>query len=160
MSLDWKNTSRVTFGAVLLCAFLPFVSVTCQGQRLATLTGVQLVSGTTLQEPTALGSNSEKVHRVQPEPLLIAVYVCALLGLLISSTSGNGAPRAGVLLASLGALGMLIVRARIENQAGQAGFSLTGLSIDYEIGFWLPLLLLSLTAVLGFRAVKRSRSAP
>lgn len=159
MSPDWKKTSRVTFGAVLLCSFLPFVSVTCQGQRLATLTGIQLVSGTTIHEPTGFDGGSGKAHRMKPEPLVIAAYGFALIGLLVSLTHGTGDSRPVAAIAGLGSVCLLIARARIDSQAGEAGFGMPGLSIEYELGFWISLLLFCLTTVLAARAVRGRASA-
>ena len=154
MTLEWKKTSRLTFGAVLLCSLLPFVSVTCQGQRLATLTGIQLVSGTTIHEPTGFDAGSGKAHRMNPEPLVIAAYGFALIGLLISLTPGTGQSRPVAAIAGLGSVCLLIARARIDSQASEAGFVTSGLTLEYELGFWIPLLLFCLTTILAARAVR------
>lgn len=159
MRLDWKKTSRVTFGAVLLCSFLPFVSVTCQGQRLATLTGIQLVSGTTIHEPTGFDAGSGKAHRMNPEPLVIAAYGLALIGLLICLAHDTDQSRTVAAIAGLGSVCLLIARARIDSQAAEAGFATSGLSLEYESGFWIPLLLFCLTTVLAARAVRGGASA-
>jgi hypothetical protein len=43
--------SPAIYGVIILCFFLPWVSVSCQGQPIVTFSGFQLAKGTTFDQP-------------------------------------------------------------------------------------------------------------
>lgn len=56
--METKKAIPAILGLALICFFLPFVTVSCQGQKLMTFSGIQLVTGTTIQEPQMFGPPS------------------------------------------------------------------------------------------------------
>ena len=58
-----KKFSPAIFGIVLICFILPFVTVSCQGQKLATLTGIQLITGTTIKQPNMTGKKQRLISQ-------------------------------------------------------------------------------------------------
>jgi len=58
-------SSSFRFGPDLF--FLPFVTFSCQGQPVASLSGIQLATGTRIQQPQVFGPPKE--HQVDVEPL-------------------------------------------------------------------------------------------
>src|SRR3990172_8569279 len=75
-----KKFSPAVFGLALLCFLLPFVSVSCQGQKIATFTGAQLVTGTTLEQPGRFGGQGEG-RKIDREPIAIIALASGVLGL-------------------------------------------------------------------------------
>jgi hypothetical protein len=167
-----RYASLATYGIVLLCLFLPFVHVQCAGERVATITGIQLVTGATVGQPDApsrdrsigirpFGEPTVREHRgdskaVPAEPMAIALAGSAVAGLLLSlvkSKSGNiGAIAAGIL--GLGFL--LLLKIKIDNEVLKEAEG--AIQIQYASGFWLALLVLiaavGLNAYLGYLAGK------
>src|SRR5512144_1133400 len=89
-----KFISPALFLLIALCFFLPFVSFTCQGQKIATITGMELVTGTKidkLQSPqfNQQKENSEllKQSTLASEPLAVAAFIFAVLGIACSFIS-------------------------------------------------------------------------
>ncbi|MBM3243119.1 hypothetical protein FJZ31_43220, partial [Candidatus Poribacteria bacterium] len=84
MEITIKKLSPAIFVIILICFFLPFVSASCGGQKLATLSGVQLVTGTTVEgaRPSEDIFRAEKAtQKVDTEPLAIAALITTLVGL-------------------------------------------------------------------------------
>src|SRR6266704_2786807 len=77
-----KKLSPVIVGVALLGYLLPFATVSCQRQKVASFTGIQLVFGTTVQQPQMFGPPKE--HRIDGEPLAILAFVCCLAALGLS----------------------------------------------------------------------------
>lgn len=145
MQKSLGKVSPAVFGAILFSFFLAFFSVSCQGQKIMTLTGLQLVTGTTVQQPEMMGP--AKAKRVGGEPLAVAAFVCALVGLALSFVKG---PRQTVIRAVLGAIGafaLLLLKWKLDNQILKQGEGM--LHAEYETGFWLALFLYFAATVLN-----------
>ncbi len=154
-----RYASPAAYGIVLVCLFLPFVHVQCAGERVATITGIQLVTGTTVGELDApsqdrsigirpFGESVVKEDRgdsktVPAEPMAIALAGSAVAGLLLSlakSKSGNiGATAAGI----LGLAFLLLLKLKIDNEVLKEGEG--AIQVQYGSGFWLVLLVLIVT---------------
>jgi hypothetical protein len=62
-----KKISPILFGVTLVCFLFPFVTVSCGGQKMASFSGAQLATGTSVDEPQMFGPSQKK--KVDPEPL-------------------------------------------------------------------------------------------
>ena len=122
------------------------MTVSCQQQQLVTLTGVQLVMGTTIEEPSIFGSEG-KEEKVLGEPLAAFALVSTCIGL---GTSFVRSKKKAIIPAVAGALGsvlLLLSKAKIDNEVLKQGRGL--LQVEYAIGFWLSFLLFLLAAALN-----------
>ena len=78
MKKSVKNISPAIFGIIVICFFLPFINVSCSDQKLMSFTAFQMVTGTTIQQPSMFGENTER-QEVDPEPLAIAILIASKL---------------------------------------------------------------------------------
>lgn len=141
-----KFLSLSLFLLVALCFFLPFVSFTCQGQKLATITGIELVTGTKIEkfemekiEEEQKNPDLDKERNVDSEPLAIAAFIFALIGIVVSII-----PRyskvVSLIAGALGALTLLFLRSSIgADIPGDSDFKI--LEVSYEWGYYLALIL-------------------
>src|SRR5207245_11091900 len=83
-----KNASRAIFVLALISFFLPFVTFSCQGQKVATFSGIQLMTGTTIQQPQMFGSPKEQ--KMGAEPLAVLAFLCGIAGLAVSFFETRG----------------------------------------------------------------------
>lgn len=122
-----------TFLLALLCFFLPFVTFSCSGQKVATFSGIQLATGTTLQRPQAFGPSESQ--RIDPEPLAVLALLAALAGLGASFVKGKKGAVGSTVLAGWGVILLLALKSRLDNEAlSQAGGAI---QVNYEAGFYL-----------------------
>lgn len=141
-----KKISPAIYGLAFICFFLPFSHLSCQGEKIATFTGVQLVTGTTIESPEMFSKEREN-RQVEPEPLAILAFLCTFggagLSLLIKGKRGTVV---SAIIGGLGLISLLFLKAKIDNEVLREGEGV--LQVEYGIGFWLALLLF-ITAI-GF----------
>lgn len=116
---------------VLVCFFLPWISVSCSEQEIATLSGYDLVAGTDID----LGVGTEEV---EPDLVFLAVPLAALVvfGLVLISAlevfPGSLAAAGQVAAASIGLL--VLAFKWLEARSDSSDISLV--SFSPEIGVW------------------------
>jgi len=112
----WSKIGKFVTAFVLVCFFLPFFGVSCDGMDVITISGADMVGGC---KPGGLiaaaeedgkvqgGSLETKVEKVDVEPFAIGALVLCLAILVLSFLATKGAIR-GSLIAAVLAIGMLI----------------------------------------------------
>ncbi len=153
MHSETKKLSPVLFGIALLGYFLPFVTVSCQGQKVASFTGTELVFGTTVQEPQMFGP--PKAHRIDAEPLAVLAFLCCLAGFGLGFAKSRNSEIGTAAVAGVGFIALLLLRSKLENQALRQ--SSGAFQVVYEFGFWLVVLLSVAAGVLSAVAPWRSQ---
>ncbi len=137
MQSETKKFSPAVFGFALLCFFLPFVSVSCQRQKVISFTGIQLVMGTTIEQPQMFGPR--QVERVDPEPLAILAFLAGLAGLGVSFLKDKKTALAPALIGGVGAVCLFSLKLKFDSDIQRQAAGI--LQVDYDIGFWLVLLM-------------------
>ncbi|MFI5105447.1 MAG: hypothetical protein ACHP79_11020, partial [Terriglobales bacterium] len=77
-----SKVSPALFIVTTLCFLLPFVTVSCNGTKVASFSGVELATGTTVEQPQMFGPAQKK--SVGAEPLATMAALCALAGVGLS----------------------------------------------------------------------------
>jgi hypothetical protein len=140
-----KKISPTIYGLAFICFFLPFTHISCQGEKIATLTGVQLVTGTTIEPPEMFG-NKREARQLDPEALAILAFLCTFGGAALSLLRGKNGVLASAITGCLGLISLLFLKAKIDNEVLREGEG--ALRVEYGIGLWLALLLF--IAAIGF----------
>jgi hypothetical protein len=140
-----SKVSPVIFVLATLCFLLPFVTVSCNGQKVASLTGVELATGTTVDQPQVFGPAQKK--RVGAEPLATLAALCAIAGIGLSFL-GSRLALAPAVSGAAGALFLLLLQSKLNSdmsKEAQGAFRL-----DFEVGFVLVLLFFAAGAAWNF----------
>jgi len=148
-----KKLSRVLFGVALLGYFLPFATVSCQGQKVASFTGTELVFGTTVQQPQMFGP--PKAQRIDSEPLAVLAFLCCLAGLGLGFAKSRNSEIGTAVVAAITFIVLMLLRSKLEDQALRR--SSGAFQVAYEFGFWLVVVLSAAAGVLSAVAPWRSR---
>lgn len=135
---NFKKMSAAMYGVIIICFFMPFVNLTCSGEKMMTFTGFQMVTGTTIQQPSMFGEQAP-AEEVPAEPLAMVAFLIAIAGLALSFTIKRPGPLVAAILSGVGALAMLVLKAKLDNEALKHGQGLV--QIEYSFGFWSSLLL-------------------
>lgn len=135
------------FLLALVCFLLPFVELSCQGQRLARFTGAELAFGATMEQKDPWTGRVQE-RKIQPEPFATIAFLTILLAIALAWGG-----RDTLALVSGGiALGSLwMTMARLDQQAAKEASGL--LRIGYQPAYWICMLLLAL----GLGAIWRWR---
>jgi ribosomal protein L40E len=155
--------SPTLFLLAALCFFLPFVSFTCQEHKIATISGMELVTGTKIEKYNLekLGteeakSDMDKEREINSEPLAVAAFIFALGGIMVSLI-----PRytriLSIICGALGALMLIFLRSSIGGEV-TGDFDFKIIEVSYEWGYYLSLLLFIAAFALNlYRMISENR---
>ena len=129
--------SVLLFVGSLLCFFLPFVTVSCGGEKIFTLSGQQMATGTQYSEPQVFGP--PKTQKIDAHPFATLAALCALAGVVLSLT-GTKLAAASAASGAAGAVSLGIMASRMDTEIKGATQGMG--QVNVEIGFTLTLLLL------------------
>jgi len=136
----------ISFAAVVVCFFLTFVNVSCQGTRVASFSGVQLAAGTELKSKDMFGG--EQKQKVDPEPLAMFALIAAVAGLLLS-LGGYVTRTLAMLSGGAGAVLLLLLKNKMEHDLVARGNGMLGL--EFAGAFYAALVLFVIAAVASYR---------
>lgn len=131
-----RKITPSVFIIVLVCFFLPWINVSCQGQKVASFSGMQLVTGTTIEEPALFGNSQKK--KVSGEPLAVIAFIAVLAGFGLSFRKGGKAPICPTAAGIIGAILLLMLKSKVDKDI----FHQTGgmLQTNYDAGYYLALI--------------------
>jgi len=144
---DARKFSPALFGLVLLCFFFPFTHISCQGDRVATFSGVQLVVGTRI--PTAdiemLGqAPGAAQQRVGRELWAILAFLSAGAGLAGLALKDQRRYLGGAIAGAVGVVTLLLLKLRIDDAVLSEGEGM--LRAEYGGGYYLAMLVFACAA--------------
>ena len=130
-----RKISSSFFAIVLICFFLPFVTISCDRNPVLELSGLQLTTGTTVETPSFAGPAESK--KIPANGKAILAFTCCAVGLggsLIKKTRSNK-----ILPACSGGLGaflILSIKSGLDQELVKQGAGFAGFSAEYGFGFW------------------------
>lgn len=128
--------SPAIYGIVIICFLLPWVSFTCQDKPVATLTGLQLVTGTEIKQQGMWGQ--PKNQKIDPEPLAIVVLSLAVIGLALSFIKSKKSAIVPMIVSLAGLIFLFLLKSKIETDATKQ--TQGAIQVAFEVGFWLTLI--------------------
>jgi len=128
--------SIMLFAGSVLCFFLPFVTVSCAGEKVFTLSGQQMATGASIKEPQSFGQS--KSQRVAFDPFVAVAGLCALAGVGLS-IAGRRLAAAAAASGAVGTVSLGVMALRIDGQTQKATAGMGHANV--EIGFILTLIL-------------------
>lgn len=125
------------FALILFCFLLPFVQVSCQQQRLISLTGIQTAFGTEVVQPQMFGSPQTK--QISGDITVLLCLLAAFAGLGSSFLRGRLGTLIGALSGSFGFLLLIVFKMRLDSEVVEQGGGV--LNVEYLFGFTASCLL-------------------
>lgn len=150
-----KKLSPAIFGIALICFFLPWVNVSCQGQKVMSFSGIQLVTGTTIEEPTMFGA--EQKRKVKGETFAILTFLSAIGGLALSFIKDKKGTIGTVVTGSIGIVFLLLLKSKLDNDILRETGGMV--QLDYMAGFYLTLLLFLSVAGINVYSMMQGKGA-
>ncbi len=160
--MNWVSISRVGKIVALAAFFLPWMTVSCQGQPIATLNGVELATGLLSPETTDRLGNLD-VGAGQIQWLVLVAAIAGIAGLVIGWRRFTPDPSRNALIASCVAAGCVFVSPfalewGIESTLGMQGAGRdvsAAVAVDRQFGFWVALAGFA-TAAFAWRQQRRA----
>jgi hypothetical protein len=142
-----RKISSSIFGLILVCFFLPFMTVSCQSQKIYSFTGTQLVTGTSIEQKNSFGGSSTK-QQVNGEPLAFLALACSIAGVGVGLSNWKKGPKVSIGIAIAGVILMLLLKSKVDTDVFSQGRGM--IQVDYDLGFWGGLLLFLSAAIVNF----------
>lgn len=142
-----KKVSASLFALIVICFFMPFVSISCQNLSILKLSGIELVTGTTMNTPN-LGSQSEQ-EKIPPDARAIFALTAAAVGLGTSFSQKRRSTLFSAISAVIGFSSLLWLKSSIDTEIAKQGSDFMGIKVTYESGFWSAFLLFISASILN-----------
>jgi hypothetical protein len=101
----------LVFAGTLLCFFLPFVTVSCQGMKIYSFTGQQLATGTTMSQPQPFGP--PKMQKVEPNAFAAVAFLCSAAGVVLC-LAGRKMLRGVAAAACVGSVSLIAMKVQLD----------------------------------------------
>ncbi len=137
-----KKVPLMAFAMALVCFTLPFVEVSCQGQKIASFSGLESAFGTTMTEPGWDGPSKKTVRGNGAALLALIAVACAAF----FASRNNRNP--GTLCGAAAVVLLFAFKAMTDAHTLKEGQG--ALQASYQIGFWGALLMSALGAAAPF----------
>lgn len=149
-----SRSAFLAFAAVLVTFLFTFANVSCQGQRVASLSGVQLAFGTQIDNTDVWGN--KRPEKVQPEPFAFLAFIAAIAGAALALIG----PSTRRLTSAAGTAGALLLMILISKLGRDAATHSSGM-IDVSPGGGLlsAILLFLIAALLAWLSGRETATA-
>jgi hypothetical protein len=129
------------FALAGLCFLLPFLDLSCQGRKVVTLTGQQLVTGTEVEQPPDPLTGRKEMKRVEPYRAAQVALGLGVVALLLSVPRKRTTSMLTGLAGAGGVVALLVLKSGIESEIATQGQGLVTLTM--REGFWLACILIA-----------------
>jgi lysylphosphatidylglycerol synthetase-like protein (DUF2156 family) len=139
------------FAVGVICFILPFVQISCDGKKMMSMTGVQLVTGSEMKDPM-----TEKTKKIPAEPLAVVTLLAMLAGAGLSISAKRGSAISSAVAGGVAAIAMLVLKTRMDAEVTKqaSGFPIT---VEYLVGFWVVCLAAVAGIVLSVMRTKEDK---
>lgn len=146
----WRMARMAGAGLLVLALFfflLPWLDLTCAGEKVETLSGVDMLTGSEYQAPSGYYGETE-TYRSDPEWLAIAAFGVGVVGIGLFFLRTRMAAVARGALGILGAAFLLGLKFKIDSDIQNQGEGVIGGT--YLAGYWLTFLCFVAAAIVSF----------
>ena len=137
----------------IICFILPFLSISCDGNKLMSFTGVQLVTGAELKD-----SLSGESRRIPSDPMAVIALLALVAGLCLAVSNTRRTAIGSALAAAAATLSMLFLKFRMDAQIMKHASGMP-IAADYQLGFWLVCLASVLGLIMSVMRVENGRES-
>lgn len=114
--------------------FLPFIDITCSGEKMMAFTGIQLVTGTEFES-----GFDGSLQNIPPEPFAVIALLIFLGGVLIAYMKSELMKRHMITVSVSAFVSMLLLKMRIDDQVVKSAEGMP-LMVEYKSGYLMACL--------------------
>jgi hypothetical protein len=124
-----NRISPAILGIALICFFLPWAEISCQGHKVATVNGFQLATGTTIEGQKTKG-----------EVLAVLALLSTVAGLILCFSKDRIKSLILLILSGIGTIMLLLLKVKLDADILREGKGIVQLT--YGAGYYLTLVAL------------------
>lgn len=167
---QYRNPIQVSFFLVILFFFFGFCNFKCNGTKVASLKGINLVTGTHLKtQMTRMfdgntfnpGGNEKKADNGQKIPAnfwAILAFFSAIAGFVIFYRKNKREALGGTILGITGIVALFILRLVVKNKIEEQGGGMVHIEASFLFGYWASLLAFIVAGGLSYLRLKQENT--
>lgn len=152
-----KNRSLIpmAFAAVVVLFFFSFVNFKCNGSKVASITGFNLVTGTNLKTPMSglddmsgyfnggntAGQSQSKGEKVPSNTWAILAFISAIAGAAVFYKKAKKEALIGFIIGIVGTVSLLVLRWTVKSTVESQVNGMMSIEVDFAFGYWVSLLM-------------------
>ncbi len=142
--------SASTFALICLLFLLPFVSIECGSQKIATFTGVELAIGKSVDLPSFDRTKSQE--KTKPNGFAIISLAATIIGLITSLALNKkaGLKITAIIFSCVISISLVLMQIDMGSKLSQKSDKFAIITANYEIGYWLSLIAPIVLIILSF----------
>ncbi|MGB9845751.1 MAG: zinc ribbon domain-containing protein [Methanothermobacter tenebrarum] len=142
-----KNVSFGLIGICILLFLLPWISMSCQGTKVATLSGFDLAVGKEIGDKGDLGGHQNEKIRDTRVGIVLAVTILVFILFFVIKDFKKRKVLA-IILGIFGFVFLLLFKFSLDNQVAKEAQGM--IQVSYLVGYWLALFTYPLIALFNF----------
>lgn len=149
-----RSLIPIAFALIIIFFFFSFVDFKCNSMKVASLSGINLVTGTRIKTDSdnllndnnfnSLNDNSNLSEggrqKVEPNFWAILALLMAIAGLAAFYKKIKQESLAGTAAGAIGFISLLVLRSAIRNKVGEQTGGMVQVDIDFLFAYWASLL--------------------
>lgn len=144
------KVSSGLLGLALLLFLLPWITVSCGGQKVFTFSGTDLSIGKTIQVPQGFGPPKKENTREDNATIAFLAGITGLFaGFLIKEDRSQRI--ASTVCGGIGGIFLYLLKNKLDGEIVAKGSGMMG--VDYQSGFWLCMLIFFGVGILNILAL-------
>ena len=138
----------------IACFILPFIQISCSGEKVVSFTGVQLVTGSEMANPM-----SDEKEKLPPEPTAIIALVALVVGVVFATQLSRGAAILSAVSGGVAVIAMVLLKTNMDAEILKEAGGMA-ISADYQMGFWGVCLMSAAGAILALMRLQDAEAQP
>ncbi|GHT77865.1 hypothetical protein AGMMS50262_19890 [Bacteroidia bacterium] len=151
-----RSLSSLLFAAVIIFFFFNFCTVSCSGQKVGSVTGINLVTGTELKNRDMFSGRETKGEEIPSNIWAIIAFGAAIIGLGTFLIKEKRGALIGAGAGATGFVSLLILQFVIKNSIEKEGQGV--LQADFQFAYWVALIAMGITSYISYLRIKLLKS--
>lgn len=152
----WRPAVPSSFALIIILFFSTFCVVSCDsGQKLASIKGIQLVTGTTIKGPDMgfgmITGKEQKGEKLPPVIWAIIAFSAAIIGFASFFIFKEKYEKITLSMGIIGTISLLILQFGTKNELEKKG-----LQVDFLASYWLAVIAFMIASLLGYLKIKQN----
>lgn len=138
----------------IACFILPFIKISCSGEKLMSFTGVQLVTGSEMSNPM-----SDEKEKMPPEPTAVIALIALVVGVVFAIQLSRGGAILSAVSGGVAVISLILLKTNLDTEIMKEAGGMA-ISADYQMGFWGACLMSAAGAILALMRLQGASAEP
>lgn len=150
-----RSLIPLLFAAVIIFFFFNFFTVSCGGQKIGSVTGINLVTGTELKDRDMFSGRETKGEKIPSSAWAIIAFGAAIIGLGAFLIKEKREALIGTGAGAIGFGSLLIlqfaIKSAIEKKAG-------AIQTDFQFAYWAALIAMGIAGFISYLRMQKTHN--